>query len=368
MGRRLRLDSGIVGLENGTWIHGNMSILAELAVDGPIIQVVDHDKKMKQQIFPFKNADASIKMTAKTYLNLPIVQSSLQADDCSISPLISVADKVSSYILKGKKREKSKMEKVGDYMARPFNVENVNIHTRLRTEHLSPSRCRELELDKWLSWDEAATAAETENKKELKKWIRRLSDASESSWSNSNCDEEVDIDGTGLDPHVEPKCCFAEYRDSKTFIHPGKKMHLSKTNRNIRASVWMAPTKESSKYPAFPLTVNQFTTLLETFEWGQDGCSGNSSSRPLHQLRQFLTTTLPKGFPVRIEIPVWGSAVYANIMVGGYRRFFPGVENFPWPEICFSNLESYSSTNEIYDAVWAVPDEYENGVVFEFLS
>ena len=370
MGHKLRLDTGIVGLENGTWVAGNVSILAELSVEGPTIQVVDHDKKLRQRIFPFKYDDASVASTAESYLNLPIVQSSLDAASCKISPLITVADTVSSLIMKGKKRQKSKMEKVGAYMGRPYTVNDVSIHTRLRTEHLSPARCRELQLDQWLSWDEAAVAAENDDQQSLKKWIRRLSNTSETSWSHADQDELVDIDGEEPEPLVKPSCSFAEYASSKTYIHPGKKMHFSETTRNIRANVWMAPTVKTAKYPAFPLTVDQFTTLLQTFEWGQEGCgAGNgSSNRPLQQLRQFLTTTLPTGFPVRIEIPVWGSAIFANIMVGGYQAFMPGMSEFPWPEKCFADLGELSSTNEIYAAVWAVPDDYADGVVFEFLS
>ena len=97
---------------------------------------------------------------------------------------------------------------------------------------------------------------------------------------------------------------------------------LTSTKREFKATVWMSTS--------FPLFVEQLLPIIEILA---------PSNRHFETLRDFIDLKLPRGFPIKIEIPLFGVLI---------------------AKITFQN---YTPQPEVDDAFFMVPEDYTPGEV-----
>uniref|UniRef100_A0A8C8LVH8 Ankyrin repeat domain-containing protein n=1 Tax=Oncorhynchus tshawytscha TaxID=74940 RepID=A0A8C8LVH8_ONCTS len=261
-GSCLRVDTTLLGFEHMTWLKGRRSYIFKGEENGAVVMEVDHDKQVVYtEPLSLSLRDAPSLLAAM----LPTQENTAQR---LTSPIVSthlntrnIAFERNKSGIWGWRSEKS--EAVSGYEAKVYSATNVELVTRSRTEHLS-------DQDKSKS-------------KGTKTPLQSFLGIAEQHTSNvSQC----------ASPHNPTAITAEEYFDPEFQLNErdiGRPVELTSKVQRFKAHLWLSE--------AHPLSLaEQVTPIIDLMA---------ISNAHFAKLRDFITLSLPPGFPVKIEIPLF---------------------------------------------------------------
>uniref|UniRef100_A0A4W4GXL7 Ankyrin repeat domain-containing protein n=1 Tax=Electrophorus electricus TaxID=8005 RepID=A0A4W4GXL7_ELEEL len=268
-GASLRVDATLLGFENMTWIRGRRSYIFKGDDSCAELMEVNHD----EEVVDTERLDISREMEEVTLdsmqpndqevakrLTTPIVNTYLDTKDISF-------ERCKSGIW-GWRSDRT--EVVNGYEAKVFSVNNVNVVTRTRTEHLTD-----------------------EEKARIK---------SKSSYAATTQDLTLEY-ATATNPTaITPE----EYFNPNFNLQDrdiGRPIELTIRTQRFKGTLWM-----SEEHPLS--LVEQVTPIIDLMA---------RTSSHFARLRDFITLRFPPGFPVKIEIPLF-HVLNARITFGNVNR------------------------------------------------
>ena len=177
--------------------------------------------------------------------------------------------------------KKDLVENIGNYPARVYDVGNINLRVKSRSEHLTQE-----DLDrvaKLSSFFSKSSAKEIEDKKELtdsdlEKKGKELDDA--------RALFEIKPLRQSIPPPLVAQTTFEEYLEDASKL--GRQQIVTQTDKSYDARVWMADN--------FPLTVQDLLRILTL---------AAPHHPSLEKLRAFVSERLPAGFPIQVSMPIF---------------------------------------------------------------
>ncbi|XP_038849731.1 ankyrin repeat domain-containing protein 13D [Salvelinus namaycush] len=265
-GSCLRVDTTLLGFEHMTWLKGRRSYIFKGEENGAVVMEVDHDKQVVYtEPLSLSLRDAPSLLAAM----LPTQENTTQR---LTSPIVSthlntrnIAFERNKSGIWGWRSEKS--EAVSGYEAKVYSATNVELVTRSRTEHLSDqdkskSKGTKTPLQSFLGIAEQHTAPNGSNV--------------------SQC----------ASPHNPTAITAEEYFDPEFQLNErdiGRPVELTSKVQRFKAHLWLSE--------AHPLSLaEQVTPIIDLMA---------ISNAHFAKLRDFITLSLPPGFPVKIEIPLF---------------------------------------------------------------
>uniref|UniRef100_A0A8C7DKE4 Ankyrin repeat domain 13D n=1 Tax=Oncorhynchus kisutch TaxID=8019 RepID=A0A8C7DKE4_ONCKI len=262
-GSCLRVDTTLLGFEHMTWLKGSLMVVC---VNGAMVMEVDHDKQVVYtEPLSLSPRDAPSLLAAM----LPTQENTAQR---LTSPIVSthlntrnIAFERNKSGIWGWRSEKS--EAVSGYEAKVYSATNVELVTRSRTEHLSDqdkskSKGTKTPLQSFLGIAEQHTAH-----------------------NGSNVCQYAS-------PHNPTAITAEEYFDPEFQLNErdiGRPVELTSKVQRFKAHLWLSE--------AHPLSLaEQVTPIIDLMA---------ISNAHFAKLRDFITLSLPPGFPVKIEIPLF---------------------------------------------------------------
>eukprot|EP01097_Dermamoeba_algensis_P003847 TRINITY_DN2608_c0_g1_i1.p1 TRINITY_DN2608_c0_g1~~TRINITY_DN2608_c0_g1_i1.p1 ORF type:complete len:388 (+),score=34.01 TRINITY_DN2608_c0_g1_i1:383-1546(+) len=319
-GSSLRLDYTLIGFRNFQIQRGQHSYIFtgedHPTLPGHLISI-DHIKHTKQDFceLPGESYSKDIE-DALSYL--------FAHDICSHMPLGSDDDSMNhqvEFIPKtGWFSSKPITEEIEGVDAKVFQTKGVQFRSLIRSDpHVKQARIpRSLQphqlmekhrtmydryFDPELDWEEGLVNVETEENSDTS------STASHSSYSTSS-------------HHSHHQHHHQQHKKPPN----GLVWETEKVRRNIRkfeGSAWIADE--------FPLTVSQFTTLMEVY---------SPTNQQWKRLKDFVSMNLPKGFPVKMEVPLF-YLISAKVGFKNFQYETPDAELFEVPDNYESIREAY---------------------------
>ncbi|XP_023848315.1 ankyrin repeat domain-containing protein 13D isoform X1 [Salvelinus sp. IW2-2015] len=265
-GSCLRVDTTLLGFEHMTWLKGRRSYIFKGEENGAMVMEVDHDKQVVYtEPLSLSPRDAPSLLAAM----LPTQENTAQR---LTSPIVSthlntrnIAFERNKSGIWGWRSEKS--EAVSGYEAKVYSATNVELVTRSRTEHLSDqdkskSKGTKTPLQSFLGIAEQHTAH-----------------------NGSNVCQYAS-------PHNPTAITAEEYFDPEFQLNErdiGRPVELTSKVQRFKAHLWLSE--------AHPLSLaEQVTPIIDLMA---------ISNAHFAKLRDFITLSLPPGFPVKIEIPLF---------------------------------------------------------------
>uniref|UniRef100_A0A674BW90 Ankyrin repeat domain 13D n=1 Tax=Salmo trutta TaxID=8032 RepID=A0A674BW90_SALTR len=265
-GSCLRVDTTLLGFEHMTWLKGRRSYIFKGEENGALVMEVDHDKQVVYtEPLSLSPRDAPSLLAAM----LPTQENTAQR---LTSPIVSthlntrnIAFERNKSGIWGWRSEKS--EAVSGYEAKVYSATNVELVTRSRTEHLSDqdkskSKGNKTPLQSFLGIAEQHTAH-----------------------NGSNVCQYAS-------PHNPTAITAEEYFDPEFQLNErdiGRPVELTSKVQRFKAHLWLSE--------AHPLSLaEQVTPIIDLMA---------ISNAHFAKLRDFITLSLPPGFPVKIEIPLF---------------------------------------------------------------
>uniref|UniRef100_A0A6Q2Y6G3 Ankyrin repeat domain-containing protein n=1 Tax=Esox lucius TaxID=8010 RepID=A0A6Q2Y6G3_ESOLU len=249
-GSCLRVDTTLLGFEHMTWLKGRRSYIFKGGENGAVVMEVDHDKQVVYtEPLSLSTRDAPSLLAAM----LPTQENTAQR---LTSPIVSthlntrnIAFERNKSGIWGWRSEKS--ESVSGYEAKVYSATNVELVTRSRTEHLSD-----------------------QDKSRSKGLFTRT--------NVSQC----------ASPHNPTAITAEEYFNPEFQLNErdiGRPVELTSKVQRFKATLWLSE--------AHPLSLaEQVTPIIDLMA---------ISNAHFAKLRDFITLSLPPGFPVKIEIPLF---------------------------------------------------------------
>ncbi|CAB1337264.1 unnamed protein product [Coregonus sp. 'balchen'] len=264
-GSCLRVDTTLLGFEHMTWLKGRRSYIFKGEENGAVVMEVDHDKQVvytEPLSLSLRDAPSLLAVMLPTQENTaqrltsPIVSTHLNTRN--------IAFERNKSGIWGWRSEKS--EAVSGYEAKIYSATNVELVTRSRTEHLSDqdkskSKGTKTPLQSFLGIAEQHTAHNGSNV--------------------SQC----------ASPHNPTAITAEEYFDPEFQLNErdiGRPVELTSKVQRFKAHLWLSE--------AHPLSLaKQVTPIIDLMA---------ITNSHFAKLRDFITLSLPPGFPVKIEIPL----------------------------------------------------------------
>uniref|UniRef100_A0A6Q2XIC9 Ankyrin repeat domain-containing protein n=1 Tax=Esox lucius TaxID=8010 RepID=A0A6Q2XIC9_ESOLU len=260
-GSCLRVDTTLLGFEHMTWLKGRRSYIFKGGENGAVVMEVDHDKQVVYtEPLSLSTRDAPSLLAAM----LPTQENTAQR---LTSPIVSthlntrnIAFERNKSGIWGWRSEKS--ESVSGYEAKVYSATNVELVTRSRTEHLS-------DQDKSRS-------------KGIKTPLQSFLGIAE---------QHITPNGTNVSqcasPHNPTAITAEEYFNPEFQLNErdiGRPVELTSKVQRFKATLWLSE--------AHPLSLaEQVTPIIDLMA---------ISNAHFAKLRDFITLSLPPGFPVKI--------------------------------------------------------------------
>ncbi|EUB60751.1 Ankyrin repeat domain-containing protein 13C-B [Echinococcus granulosus] len=260
----IRLDTTLLDFKNRSWVRGQLSII----VDGnkPFKSrtcLIDHEHRSYQILdgtMARENSDEWLNETVQTSLHMPLIRMHMDFTRLSC------------------KKETSKLpwlkdnvpEKIGPYNTQNYSINHVKISVKKRSEHLTKEDVR------FLSTLHSHIKQGTVNSA-----VKLVQDRA------SVVNEET-ADGVKL-PRLTPRVTWRTYRSWKlqgNDLYIGRKPVLKLQTNEMKLNVAMTNEIDFN-----------ITYLLDMFK-----CF--SPLRKFTKLDETILSSLPPGFPVRIDVPV----------------------------------------------------------------
>lgn len=198
---------------------------------------------------------------------------------------------------------KDRTEKIGIYDTSVWQVDNMAIIWKTRSEHL-----------------------DVESAKTATKFIVANPDATYSGDSHpvDESSKKLEMEMKSFKASLPPPSPTTMTREQvfnddlrDDYIHLGRPLKEETTSRDVKATVWMYDG-ENSTLPSvqsneFPITLQSIKPLLELL--------GMGSHTHVSNLSEFFNARLPPGFPVQVEIPLGlmplsALVTFQNVLIG----------------------------------------------------
>uniref|UniRef100_A0A670ZYK3 Ankyrin repeat domain 13A n=1 Tax=Pseudonaja textilis TaxID=8673 RepID=A0A670ZYK3_PSETE len=267
-GAKLRVDITLLGFENMSWERGRRSLIFRGEDTGhwaELIEVNHDDKVVASERFEITQQIKRLTLDS-------MVPKNKEVERRLTSPILSTSLDTRSIAFERNtsgfwvwKTERS--EVVNDYEAKVFTANNVNVVTRIRTEHLTEEEKRRYKADRnplesFLGTIEHEYGAQQDLTTEF---------------ASSN-------NPTALTPE--------EYFDPQFDLKDrdiGRPKEVTIRTQKFKANLWMSEE--------FPLSlVEQVSPIVDLMA---------RTSAHFARLKDFITLDFPPGFPVKIEIPLF---------------------------------------------------------------
>ncbi|XP_064530958.1 ankyrin repeat domain-containing protein 13A isoform X1 [Pseudopipra pipra] len=270
-GAKLRVDMTLLGFENMTWERGRRSVIFKGGDTGGWAEVIviNHDEKyvmtekfeisqhMKRLILGSMTPN---RKGVERRLTSPIISTCLDTKNIAFERTTS-----GFWVWKTEKAEG-----VSGYEAKVYMANNVNVVTRIRTEHLTEEEKRRYKaeadrnlLDSFLGTVEHEYGAQSTTK-------------------TTECAATNNPTAITLEEYFDPKFDL-KGRDI------GRPKEVTIRTQKFKATLWMSEK--------FPLSLTeQVTPIIDLMA---------RTSAHFARLRDFITLDFPPGFPVKIEIPLF---------------------------------------------------------------
>uniref|UniRef100_A0A8C6Q979 Ankyrin repeat domain 13A n=1 Tax=Nothobranchius furzeri TaxID=105023 RepID=A0A8C6Q979_NOTFU len=279
-GACLRVDTTLLGFENMTWIRGRRSYifrgdescaeLMEMNHDDGVVDVERFNISQEVEDVTLESMQPAEQEVAKR-LTTPIVNTYLDTKN--------IAFERSKSGIWGWKTDKT--EVVNGFESKVFNVNNVNVVIRTRTEHLTD-----------------------EEKTRIKSWCKCLPPTCVQSLLGT---VEQHISAQGYATATNPTAITPEeYFDPDFDLGDrdiGRPIELTIRTQKFKGTLWM-----SEEHPLS--LVEQVTPVIDLMA---------RTSSHFARLRDFVTLNFPPGFPVKIEIPLF-HVLNARITFGNLNK------------------------------------------------
>ncbi|CAI5789494.1 repeat domain-containing 13A isoform X1 [Podarcis lilfordi] len=268
-GAKLRVDITLLGFENMSWERGKRSLIFRGEEDtgnwAELIEVNHDEKVVATERFEITQQIKRLtldSMTPKTKeverrLTSPIISTSLDTRN------IAFERNTSGFWVW--RTEKSEL--VSDYDAKVYTANNVNVVTKIRTEHLTEEEKRRYKADR-NPFESFLGTIEHEY--------------------GAQQDLTTEYATTNNPTAITPEEYFNPQFDLKD-RDIGRPKEVTIRTQKFKANLWMSEQ--------FPLSlVEQVTPIVDLMA---------RTSAHFAQLKDFITLDFPPGFPVKIEIPLF---------------------------------------------------------------
>lgn len=308
-GANIRLDSTLVDFSDMKWQRGNISYIFQCGEDGEdTITTLFHDERT------YLKLDKDVEdETLETELDML-----MSSDIGTVSmPTKNIGFTRAKSGIWGWRKDRT--DTIGNYEARVYSVNNLNLIIKKRREHLSKEDLQQnRELLKQLKGNSASVNSSTEkledgsddvedkdkDKDQDKDEYEEKTAEDEKNKTNTDGNKEAteDQDEDYL-PEIKhrpslpppPPCTvtWEEYSAAAAAISErapalGRPIVVKNTTKAFSPTIWMCDD--------FPLSTDEVIKLLEILA---------PTHKHLGKLKQFVATKLPSGFPIKVELPVF---------------------------------------------------------------
>ncbi|XP_067910869.1 ankyrin repeat domain-containing protein 13A isoform X2 [Heterodontus francisci] len=323
-GANLRVDTTLLNFENMKWERGRRSYIFKGKPDSAEFIEIDHDNQVvDREHFELSQEQQGLTLTS-------IRPTKDQVANRLTSPIVSTYLDTKNISFERNKSgfwgwQTDKTDIVQAYEAKVFTMNNVNVVTRSRTEHL--------------------TDAEKAKYKDDKNLLESLMGKVEEHISPQNGHLVTETATINNPTSITPEEYFnPEFDLGERDI--GRPMELCIKTRKFRATLWLCEE--------YPLSfVEQVIPIIDLMA---------RSSLHFAKLRDFITLQLPPGFPVKIEIPLF-YVLNARITFGNVNAC--STVKAPTPQAhqgSQSNLavptSNGDSTFKVDPSVFTIPENY----------
>ncbi|XP_072935786.1 ankyrin repeat domain-containing protein 13C [Epargyreus clarus] len=250
-GSSIRLDTTLVDFSDMKWERGDISFIFQGEKQpSESLTVLDNRAKVYQRV-RYEETENEIEDEVDILMSSDIMAAQMSTKGI----LFSRAQ--SGWIF----REDRKETVAGLYKSDIYTITGLVLESRKRREHLSTD-----DLQKNKAIIESLTKGNTQNLDTNGEPTRRAS----------------------LNPPPESKVDWNSYISSSPGQYPslGRELVYKESSRNFKATIAMSDD--------FPLSVDMLLNVLEVI----------APFKHFAKLRQFVAMKLPKGFPVKIDIPI----------------------------------------------------------------
>ncbi|VVC87993.1 ankyrin repeat domain-containing protein 13C-B [Leptidea sinapis] len=250
-GSRIRLDTTLVDFTDMRWERGDLAFIFQGDKEtGDSLTVLDNKAKVYQKV-RYEETENEIEDEVDILMSSDILAAQMS------TKAISFSRAQSGWFFKEDRKETV----AGLYKSDVYTITGLVLESRKRREHLSVD-----DLQKNKAIIESWTRGNTQNLDPNGEPVRRAS----------------------LNPPPERGVDWNSYISSFPGEYPslGRELVYKETSRNFRATLAMSDD--------FPLSVDMLLNVLEVI----------APFKHFAKLRQFIAMKLPKGFPVKVEIPI----------------------------------------------------------------
>ncbi|XP_048640979.1 ankyrin repeat domain-containing protein 13A isoform X2 [Marmota marmota marmota] len=315
-GAKLRVDITLLGFENMSWIRGRRSFIFKGEDNWAELMEVNHDDK----VVTSEHFDLSQEMERLT-LDL-MKPKSREVERRLTSPVINTSLDTKNIAFERTKSgfwgwRTDKAEVVNGYEAKVYTVNNVNVITKIRTEHLTEEEKKRYKADR--------------------NPLESLLGTVEHQFGAQG-DLTTECATANNPTAITPEEYFSEEFDLKD-RDIGRPKELTIRTQKFKAMLWMCEE--------FPLSlVEQVIPIIDLMA---------RTSAHFARLRDFIKLEFPPGFPVKIEIPLF-HVLNARITFGNVNGCSTAEET--QNEGTQADSASQVTNFEVDQSVFEIPESY----------
>uniref|UniRef100_A0A2K5W2T4 Ankyrin repeat domain 13A n=1 Tax=Macaca fascicularis TaxID=9541 RepID=A0A2K5W2T4_MACFA len=318
-GAKLRVDITLLGFENMSWIRGRRSFIFKGEDNWAELMEVNHDDK----VVTTEHFDLSQEMERLT-LDL-MKPKSREVERRLTSPVINTSLDTKNIAFERTKSgfwgwRTDKAEVVNGYEAKVYTVNNVNVITKIRTEHLTEEEKKRYKADR--------------------NPLESLLGTVEHQFGAQG-DLTTECATANNPTAITPDEYFNEEFDLKD-RDIGRPKELTIRTQKFKAMLWMCEE--------FPLSlVEQVIPIIDLMA---------RTSAHFARLRDFIKLEFPPGFPVKIEIPLF-HVLNARITFGNVNGCSTAEESVSQNvEGTQADSASHITNFEVDQSVFEIPESY----------
>ncbi|XP_008002865.2 ankyrin repeat domain-containing protein 13A isoform X1 [Chlorocebus sabaeus] len=319
-GAKLRVDITLLGFENMSWIRGRRSFIFKGEDNWAELMEVNHDDK----VVTTEHFDLSQEMERLT-LDL-MKPKSREVERRLTSPVINTSLDTKNIAFERTKSgfwgwRTDKAEVVNGYEAKVYTVNNVNVITKIRTEHLTEEEKKRYKADR--------------------NPLESLLGTVEHQFGAQGQDLTTECATANNPTAITPDEYFNEEFDLKD-RDIGRPKELTIRTQKFKAMLWMCEE--------FPLSlVEQVIPIIDLMA---------RTSAHFARLRDFIKLEFPPGFPVKIEIPLF-HVLNARITFGNVNGCSTAEESVSQNvEGTQADSASHITNFEVDQSVFEIPESY----------
>ncbi|XP_075754970.1 ankyrin repeat domain-containing protein 13A isoform X1 [Pelodiscus sinensis] len=313
-GAKLRVDITLLGFENMSWERGRRSLIFKGEDTGgwaELIEINHDDKVVTTERFEISQQMKCLTLSSMTperkeverRLTSPIINT------CLDTKSIAFERNTSGFWV----WRTEKAEGVNGYVAKVYTANNVNVVTKIRTEHLTEEEKKRYKADRSPLESFLGTVEHEYGAQDLTTEFATMNNPT----------------AITLEEYFDPKFDLKD-RDI------GRPKEVTIRTQKFKATLWMCEE--------FPLSlVEQVTPIIDLMA---------RASAHFARLKDFITLEFPPGFPVKIEIPLFH--------VLNARITFENVNGCRTAEERSSQTDegAQSSNFEVDQSVFEIPKSY----------